>query len=274
MNLKKFLAATLISITSFSVYAEDAEAPSVDLAIDFATDYIWRGTDMYAGGMYDNNSEDHAVFNTAMSIMPSITVYTPIEGLTYNIWVAYALTYRDSTEGLGAADEIDFTFDYSFANKAGDWSATYIMYAYPTTKTGAGVTKTYNEFGLSYTAKILLSPSLGVAVADDQGGDTLYYNLGISHAFELGKIGIEPSLTYGYWYNMGDTTTNWSHLDIALPISFAVNEKSSITLTPIGVYRMYNDTATTGTITSTKSTNGTDKPALIAAVTLGFSTSF
>ncbi|MDH5718365.1 MAG: hypothetical protein OEZ22_12120 [Spirochaetia bacterium] len=281
MRKRIFTIITAVAFLSVSqaVFSQDApapkaeakpaqeEGPSVDIALDVATTYMWRGIDVYAG-KFEADEKDDGAFNMAPSLMPSLTYSSPIEGLSFNIWMAYNATERDDEKGaLRYADEVDFTAGYEFDNKAGSWSAAYIMYAYPT---GGS---TYSELVFGYTAPVMLSPSVSVAAADALGGSTLYYSFGIGHGIESGAISIEPSVSYNLWYltneeDRADFADGLkSHLDISIPVSYSISDKMSAGLSALISYRMYGKD-----LDKTIGVDGSeiDKQALKAAVSLSF----
>ena len=250
-------------------WAQDAE-PSVDLSLDVASTYIWRGEDIYLNYFHAAGSEQ-GVFNFAPSLMPSLTVYSPIEGLSFNVWAALSLVGRDTAGGdLHAADEIDYTVAYEFENSLGAWSAAFILYTYPTTVSGA-LLDSYPELAFSYTAPVILSPTLSTAIAIGvAGGSTSYHSFSIGHDFELGDFSISPGLAIGYWHYYADTTANWGHVDVAVGFSYAVTENFSISLTPVGVLRYFPAGSTDAVVGTTTYT----RPMFISAVDLGVSYSF
>lgn len=262
--------AYLLAGTSMS-WAQDASAgPSVDVGLNVATTYIWRGEDIYLNKFHAEGAQQ-GIFNFGPSLMPSITVHSPVEGLSFNIWAALALTGRDNAGGdLHAADEIDYTVAYEFSNAAGDWSAAIILYTYPTAIGGVPI-DSYSELAFSYTAPVLLSPTIGTAVSMGvAGGNTSYHTFGVGHDFEMGSFSISPGLNYGYWAYYADNSQNWSHLDISVAFAYAISENFSISLTPVGVLRFFpagSETAVLGASTY-------NRPAFISAVDFGVSYSF
>ncbi len=271
--MKKFLTMILVAfIASTNVFAQETESgPSIDVAVDVASNYIWRGFDLYES-KYAADESDPGAFLTVPSIMPSLTVYTPIEGLWLNVWGGFAATDREyGSDGLGAGladlDEVDYTVGYDFENAAGAWSMAYIIFSYPS------VGGTYEELLFSYTADVVLSPTIGTAVSTSSGTDTEYAFFGVSHSIEAGSISIEPSVTFGYWHFNGAKNSNFSHIDIAVPIGYSVSDSVSIGLTPLAVIRNLTDTSAIPSEVPSIENPGdmATTPSAIFSVTLGVS---
>jgi len=265
-KLKK-IAMVITLFSGFTVFAQEGSEvskPSVDISLAISTNYIWRGYDLYVA-KFDAKSKEHGALNIGPSFQPSLTFYTPVEGLSFNMWMAYALSARDDKDGaLRALDEVDYTVSYEFENKVGSWSSAYVIYTYPTTVAGSLVNN-YSELVFGYGAALPLSPSLSTAVTTDNGGgSTAYYSAGISHAIESGALSIEPSLSLNYWYYNDDGAQNWAHADVSLPIGFGINDSLSVGLTATGSYRMlYGLTKIAKSYTVAGSNTVKDQPALI-----------
>ncbi|MDH5717652.1 MAG: hypothetical protein OEZ22_08430 [Spirochaetia bacterium] len=250
----------------------ESSVPSVDLAVDAATDYIWRGIDFYAG-KFAVDEKDEGAFNMATSLMPSITFYAPVEGVSFNIWMAWAPLAREAEDGgLKYADEVDFTASYEFENKAGSFSSAFILYAYP-----MGSLASYSEIVFGYSAPVIFGPSISVAAADGIGGSTLFYSFGISHSIESGAISIEPGLSYNYWYFNDEQARSaidglLSYIDFSLPVSYAVSDKFSVGLSASFIYKMFakDEDKTISIIDSSE----IDKQKIKAAITLSAAYSF
>lgn len=261
------LIAALLAVTSLT--AQDAPETSVDVALDISTNYIWRGLDLYESKFAADKVEKGA-FVMVPSFMPSLTVYTPIEGLWLNVWGGFAATDREfGADGTGAGlaelDEVDYTIGYDFENSVGSWSLAYIIFSYP------ALGGSYEELVFSYVADLPLSPTFGAAVSTASGTDTEYVYAGIGHSIEAGKIAIEPSVTFGYWFFNGSANSNFSHIDIALPVSFAASDNLSIGLTALAVIRNMNDTSYIPAtyVSNVDGTSVVDTPTAIFAITFG-----
>lgn len=73
--------------------AESLPALPVEVSFAFANGYIWRGIDFHANNAIQENRAPGE--NTgAWSFQPSVTVQTPLEGLSVNFWFGFALENR------------------------------------------------------------------------------------------------------------------------------------------------------------------------------------
>lgn len=75
--------------------AADDSLPTlpVEVSFAFANGYIWRGIDFHANNAIQENRAPGE--NTgAWSFQPSVTVQTPLEGLSVNFWFGFALENR------------------------------------------------------------------------------------------------------------------------------------------------------------------------------------
>ena len=99
MKKKNLLVAVTVSMLSLPIFAEPA-APTpalpdggVDLNLTFATNYVWRGADIYANN-YKQKGEMYGSFNTPGAFQPSLTFKTAVDGLTFSIWGSFAMSGR------------------------------------------------------------------------------------------------------------------------------------------------------------------------------------
>ena len=269
MYKKIMVIALAIGVLSPLSAQGEPTLPGVEASLDFSSTYMWRGYDALVGKQ-DAAGDAREFFNFAPAVMPSFTINSPLEGLSFNIWGSYAMMSRaDADGGLRGADEIDFTASYEFDTTIGSFGVAYILYAYPSSP--AGLVESYGEVVGSYTIPVVLSPTFGIAAADGSGGSTEYLTFGISHAIEFGNISLEPSVTFGWWYYNAATSSNWGHVDVALPFSISVGDNLSFHITPLMVYRIFasNDDQYLDPNGSWK-----DRPAAIGAVTIGTAFSF
>ena len=102
MKTQSLFAAVTVLMLSVPVLAEPAagNAPTpalpdggVDVTLTYATNYVWRGADIYAN-YYKQKSEMYGTVNTPGAFQPSLTFKTPIDGLSFNIWGSFALSGR------------------------------------------------------------------------------------------------------------------------------------------------------------------------------------
>ncbi len=99
--MKKLLGITSLMayLLAVPVFADDGDLPeaSVDVNLTFASNYVWRGYDMYAN-KFSQDGKAYGAFNTAGSFQPEITLNTPVEGLFVDIWGAFAMTGRSDVD--------------------------------------------------------------------------------------------------------------------------------------------------------------------------------
>lgn len=243
---KRFLMFFVVSMVSWVNLAAEEEAAeekklSYNIGVDFASTYMWRGFDTYAHKL-DAAGNANSIFNFAPGIFPTITV-TADSGLSFNIWGARSLLARNLAEGeLKAYDEIDFTGAYTLEDKSGTFVASFIAYVFPTASYASGTPVTlpsYGELVFSYTAPVILKPSIAIAASlGPSGGEYEYAAVGISHEFEAGILTIAPKLVFGYWYMNNDTSTNKAHIDLNVPFAFALSESFEFHVNLLGCYRV------------------------------------
>lgn len=134
-NFKSTLAALLLpALIPLSALAQ------TDVTIDYASRYIWRGTD-YGG---------------SPSLQPGVRFTTG--NLTFGTWAAYA------TNGNPAGMEIDFYLSYTL----GDLSLTLTDYTFPDAAPFFDETQHFLEVGVGYSLpSIPLSLSANMFVVND-----------------------------------------------------------------------------------------------------------
>ena len=69
----------------------------VDVSLQLSSNYVFRGADMYQN-KFVQDRQSYGKWNKAPSFQPSITFKTPVDGLTFNIWGAFALTNRNDKD--------------------------------------------------------------------------------------------------------------------------------------------------------------------------------
>ncbi len=250
----------IILMYNFSIMAQNdfgtkteensEDSTIVDVYLNFGTTYYWRGVDVYSNKFaFDDKNE--GVFNDAFSVMPEITLYTPIPGLTLDLWGAFALSERSGGEdieaplvGLEGKDELNLTIDYSYNNWLGDFSGGAILYIYP------AVGGTYPELYLGYHAPVLLSPGVNVYFADNNlsdgvGSAYVYTSVDISHEFEVSQFTFTPSLLAGFWRYpyLGSDEDDLIHLDLDLAGSYNIWDGLSISLSVLFGFRFFPEEA-------------------------------
>ncbi len=214
---------TLLAVVALSGVAQaaDAKKPGVTFYGTFASSYFFRGNNMFSAATKDDAGKDEA-FPVAPVFQPGFTVATPLEGFVFDVWSSFSLTERDGDYNLKSLDEVDLTAKYSFENKIGSFSVFMITYMLPNT-TGAQ----YTEMGFSYTAPVILSPTL--LVANDVHYGLSYMAFSLSHALKFGKdMAITPALLYGVARTHG-SPMEWSdnaYIQFDLPFSMSMGSMS------------------------------------------------
>lgn len=111
MKTKSLLASVTVLLLSMPLAAAPGEpsveppAPAapgggIELGVTYATNYVWRGADIYANYWTQNNKMQGS-FQTPGAIQPSITFSTPVEGLSFNIWGSFAQRGRSDVDTDG-----------------------------------------------------------------------------------------------------------------------------------------------------------------------------
>ena len=118
---------------NFSPQGKTVEEDSTVLELELAivSNYVFRGYDIHEA-IYNRADQDPSPFNNAWSIQPSVTYYTPLPGLYFNLWMSYALHDRSFLGDplLSANDEIDYTIAYEGENKIGTVGFGFLIYTY------------------------------------------------------------------------------------------------------------------------------------------------
>ena len=97
-----FFLAGMISVSSIYAQAEAApeaetEKASVDVDIVFVTDYVFRGIS-YLDNYYVQKGKAYDDYKVVPTFQPSITISSPVDGLSLNIWGSFATTHRDDMD--------------------------------------------------------------------------------------------------------------------------------------------------------------------------------
>lgn len=111
---KRFFVAALVAPAA--LYAESEELPpgGVDVSMQFVSNYVWRGYDLYED-FARQNSQAFGSATGAVAFQPSVTFATPVEGLYANIWASIAMQGRDDVDtdqllqtgpGLSGTDDL------------------------------------------------------------------------------------------------------------------------------------------------------------------------
>ncbi len=171
---------------------------SVSGSAAFVTKYIWRGYNLV---------DDPA-------IQPSLDFGFGDSGFTANVWYSAGLDDRDIS---GAADELDFTLDYSasFANGAG-LSLGLIYYTFPNQDEFEFDDHTTQEVYAAFTPGVpYLAPTLTLYY-DFNLGDDLYATFGIDQSVEAGEGSVGASAVLGYNNGQFGANSGFSHIELSL----------------------------------------------------------
>lgn len=156
--MKNIWKIGLIGMFITTFFAMPAMA-QLDLGLDVASRYVWRGTD----------------FGASPSIQPDIS-YTS-GGFTIGSWGAFA------TNGNPAGTELDFYASYAFETSAGSFELSVTDYTFPEAPTGNYFAEEshFIELGVGYsgTESFPISLSTGVFVTNDDDY-SIYSEVGYS----------------------------------------------------------------------------------------------
>ena len=174
--------------TTVAVADQEEEWPTLSADVAFLSQYIWRGYEL---------SKDSLV------IQPSVTA--AYKGFSLNLWGNFDTdVYAGPNRGNSNWNETDFTFGYERSFGPVGIGAGYIYYAVD----GADDTQ---EFYLSVGGDVILAPTLSVYwdVAEYPGW---YFNLGISHSFDLPyEITLDLAGSVGYYISKNDSIVDYDH---------------------------------------------------------------
>ncbi len=98
--LKKSIAAALIAAAfsaSLSAEEEEKSKVTVDAGVDFVSNYVWRGGDMFT--MYaEQKNKSYGNASGAWAMQPSATINMPVEGLYVGFWGSFAMQGRNDVD--------------------------------------------------------------------------------------------------------------------------------------------------------------------------------
>ncbi len=206
------------------VEAQEDDNAGVDVELVLVSNYVWRGEDIFADKAAQNK-EVPGAHTGEWAFQPSITFYTPTDGLYFNIWLSYALASRADKDidgidecdadpgteapdceenGLARSDEIDYTIGYESESRIGTVGFGLVSYSYPNPK-GKGPSDT--ELFFSYSPAGPIASNLYVNIASSFGGgdeEYDYYQIGYGHAFGLSDdMELELDIAAGYQVQQG-----------------------------------------------------------------------
>jgi len=192
--MKMLLIITIIFITGLPAKAQ----VSVSGSAAFVTKYIWRGYNLV---------DDPA-------LQPSLDIGFGDSGFSANVWYSVGLSDRDKN---GAADELDFTLDYStsFPNGAG-LSLGLIYYTFPNQDDFDASDHTTPEIYASFSPGTpYLAPTLTLYY-DFNLGDDLYATFGIDHSVEAGEGSVGASAVLAYNNGQFGANSGFSHIELGV----------------------------------------------------------
>lgn len=201
--------------------------PVLSYNIDVVSNYIFRGTDLYAS-VFDKDGKDHGAFQFSPALQPSLTFVGP-GGLSFGLWGSYALTNREDDgafTGLKALDEMDYTLSWAWSNRMGSFSTGLAAYTGPAPASRFANNEMFITWGLPFAAS--LSPTISHYVIVDASGSVpggaTYTSLGISGGEKItwnASLGLSTGiqdLTAGVGYGFGD-------MSVALKIAYRPDEE-------------------------------------------------
>jgi len=165
---------------------EDEEGPTASADVAFLSQYIWRGYEL---------SKDSLV------IQPSATI--GYKGFSFNLWGNL------DTDPYGGDDqakwnETDMTVGYDTSFGPVGIGVGYIYYA-------LDGTEDTQEFYLSVGGDVILAPTL-TAYWDVDEYPGWYFNLGISHSFELPRdITLDLAGSVGWYISCNDSIVDYDN---------------------------------------------------------------
>jgi uncharacterized protein (TIGR02001 family) len=174
--MKTKYSIALMMITTLLISVDSAYA-QVEVGVDIASRYVWRGTD----------------FGASPSIQPEISL--TMGGLTIGAWAAMA------TNGNPTGSEIDFFLSYAIPTSFGDLELVVTDYTFPEGPTGAYFSSSshFIEIGAGFSGNENLPLSLftGVFVTNDDDY-SIYSELGYSAGSLDLSMGFTPAASFMY----------------------------------------------------------------------------
>jgi hypothetical protein len=192
------------------------EAAVFDGSVSYVSKYMWRG--------YDSNG-------TQPAMQTSFTYYTPVTGVSLNLWGSYNLGNLTKQE----VTEFDYTLTY--ASTLGDewnYSLYYAYYTYPPL-TGAAA-KTGEIFFSLTRNNVLFTPTVTYSYDIDQG-KSYYICLALKNQIAAGALPLDTLMTVCYDGGQYAVTPGISDGSLAVSSTFAIN---NTTLTPSLNYTLVN----------------------------------
>lgn len=94
---KRFVIAAMFAPATLYAQSEELPPGGVDVSMQFVSNYVWRGYDLYENYARQNNRA-YGSASGAVAFQPSVTFATPVEGLYANIWASIAMQGRDDVD--------------------------------------------------------------------------------------------------------------------------------------------------------------------------------
>jgi hypothetical protein len=105
------VAAVFTAMPLFAQEEGGSDLPGVDVSMDFVSNYVWRGYDVHQS-YFDQQGKSYSGTNVAPAFQPSITLNTPVDGLSVNLWGSFAMVGREDADAdgrlqyMGGGDDI------------------------------------------------------------------------------------------------------------------------------------------------------------------------
>ena len=209
------LTMFLLLLTNHIALAEEDVKPTASADIAFLTQYIWRGL---------------AFSDDSLVIQPAVTV--EYHGLSLNLWSHVDTDYYDATADQGNLQSTETDLTLSYIRDFGPLS-TGVGYIYYSLDSVADSQEAYISLGID----VALSPSFTVyrEMAYYPGW---YFNLGISHSFELTDNGISLDIAGSINYLDADGASGFLN-DGLISVSLALPFFDYFSLNPIIAYSIH-----------------------------------
>jgi hypothetical protein len=196
------LAAAVAAVAAEAPKPEDAEggekAVSLNLGLDVASAYVWRGETLSAGPV----------------MQPAMEVTLAAVPVTVGVWGNIEMEGKNGEANAGQFSEVDLYGSYTFSLDPVALSLGYLEYTYPgvggdvallTQEDGAvsgeaGFGESDREVSVTAEADVLFAPALSVSygLGGSVAGD-LYAELGLSREMEVGgDLTVCLTATLGY----------------------------------------------------------------------------
>lgn len=165
---------------------------SVSAGVSLVSNYVWRGYDVLQS-YQDQQGKAYGSFNTPWAIQPDITVETPVEGLSFNLWGSFAINGRQDADSDGRLQMSPGGANLLTAD-LGDGSAPIV--------TTGGVDPNMATRLVNYYQGILADPTTGITGAGVDGYFSNYnYSGGVPSYYKEAngtKRGDEIDVTMSY----------------------------------------------------------------------------